>query len=253
MRSFTDNGESGELDKFLFNYLEGNLSEEQARELERQAAADTRLGSELELWKETLVTQDFYDTSLLEKNLLLEDSTMPEQKQTVNPTTSASLFMIALLTIICSIWPVKTEKEVPDQVLDITLQVPVAEKIRTQLTTPVSVTAEGNHHQGIKVQVSSLPQAKVPLTGTMDQMLVKNLTELKSAELSATSEIPVVVIPEAGRKKLSIRNIPAARTITRKQARQIARMKERALQRRMANEFQKGQVPYVVPLNTRNF
>jgi hypothetical protein len=71
--------------------------------------------------------------------------------------------------------------------------------------------------------------------------------------VSAGNEIPQVILPETAKKKLSVRNLPVARTITRKQARQIARMKERALQRRMANEFEKGRVPYVVPLNTRNF
>ncbi|MBD0256375.1 MAG: hypothetical protein ICV83_11710, partial [Cytophagales bacterium] len=45
----------------------------------------------------------------------------------------------------------------------------------------------------------------------------------------------------------------APRTLTRQQQRAIARMKRRAIQRRKANEFLKGNVPYVVPLNPNSF
>jgi hypothetical protein len=47
--------------------------------------------------------------------------------------------------------------------------------------------------------------------------------------------------------------VPVAKTLTRQQRRAVARMKRRAVQQREANEFLKGNVPYVVPLNSNNF
>jgi hypothetical protein len=47
--------------------------------------------------------------------------------------------------------------------------------------------------------------------------------------------------------------VPVVKTFTRQQRGAIARMKRRAIQQRKANEFLKGSVPYVVPLNPNNF
>jgi hypothetical protein len=255
MNPSTEDWESHELDRLLFDYLEGNLTGEQAMELEQAMASDASLAGEMDHWKEAVVTQDFYDTSRLEQKLLLEEVIVPVQQQ-ANSTTAASLFMIALLTCICSIWPVKVEKEAYLQPHPAMIQVPAAEKINGVLSPQVSLPVE-QHPQQILV----LAQAKIispPTTAqrvTIYKTQTGDLAKLSPVELSmaVSKEIPLVAIPEGSRKKLSLKSVPAARTISRKQARQIARMKERALQRRMANEFLKGRVPYVVPLNTRNF
>jgi hypothetical protein len=47
--------------------------------------------------------------------------------------------------------------------------------------------------------------------------------------------------------------VPVTKTLTRQQRRAIARMKRRALEQRKANEFLKGNIPYVVPLNPNSF
>jgi hypothetical protein len=51
-------------------------------------------------------------------------------------------------------------------------------------------------------------------------------------------------------RKVKVRVV---KTFTRKQQRAVARMRRRAVQQRKANEFLKGNVPYVVPLNPNSF
>jgi hypothetical protein len=60
----------------------------------------------------------------------------------------------------------------------------------------------------------------------------------------------LVTVPEQPVKKVKV---PVVKTFTRQQRGAIARMKRRAIQQRKANEFLKGNVPYVVPLNPNNF
>jgi anti-sigma-K factor RskA len=247
--------ESHELDKRLFDYLEGNLSAQQARKLEQEIASDATLAGELEHWKDAVFVQDFYDTRVLEEKLLLEETIVPAQKQAVHTTTPATLLITLLLTCVCSLWPVKVENQEVKNSQLLTLRLPVAENISEKPTLPLPVAARENQKLIATTQAQYLPKNNTAQTVSVRHTQTELLLPLQPAALhvSAGNEIPQVILPETAKKKLSVKNLPVARTITRKQARQIARMKERALQRRMANEFEKGRVPYVVPLNTRNF
>jgi hypothetical protein len=247
--------ESHELDKRLFDYLEGNLSAEQALELEQEITSDATLAGELEHWKDAVFVQDFYDTQVLEERLLLQETIVPAQKQAVHTTTPATLLIALLLTCVCSLWPVKVENQEVKNSQFLTLRLPVAENISEKPTHLLPVAARENQKTLVTTQAQYLPKSSTALTVLVRHTQTTLLKPLLPTTLhvSAGNEIPQVILPETANKKLSVKNLPAARTVTRKQARQIARMKERALQRRMANEFEKGRVPYVVPLNTRNF
>ncbi|MBD0258699.1 MAG: hypothetical protein ICV83_23530, partial [Cytophagales bacterium] len=69
--SLHDSGEQA-TDKLLFQYLEGELTDEQIGTLEARLAADPALRSELELWQAAYVTPEAYDTAALEARLLQE-------------------------------------------------------------------------------------------------------------------------------------------------------------------------------------
>jgi hypothetical protein len=71
--------------------------------------------------------------------------------------------------------------------------------------------------------------------------------------LSLQTKPVSIDIPRAGLHKIQIKKTATLRKVSGKERRRIERMKERVLQRRVANKFMKGNVPYVVPLDTKNF
>ena len=83
---------------------------------------------------------------------------------------------------------------------------------------------------------------------------VEKMRPLEKTSLRATAHpVPVArPVPAVNSRRTPHQPI-AGNTTTRKQRRQLARRKEKALQARKADAFRKGNVPYVVPLNPRNF
>jgi len=58
------------IDNMLFNYLEGNLSDDKAQQVEREITSDPLIEGELNLWKQSFVHADFYNTTTIEPQLL---------------------------------------------------------------------------------------------------------------------------------------------------------------------------------------
>ena len=96
-------GESWDL--LLFDYLEGNLTEARAQELEMALATDPALRAELESWKESFVVQEFYPTGALEEQLL---QVVPKPFSFSGP---AAGFMLVLLTSLFSFLPIEDQAE----------------------------------------------------------------------------------------------------------------------------------------------
>lgn len=251
MKPSAEDWESQELDKLLFDYLEGNLLEEKARELEQKAASDVFLGSEIEYWKDTMVTSDFYDTSLLEEKLLMAEN-IPAS-QAVKTGTSASLYLFVWMVCLCSLWPAQLEKAALLMDDKNAFRITATETISKVLPGPELIGVEKSITPDITSHQQMLPVAVIPSVDRLSKSAVTAFKRLDSRPLTLYKEVNEVFLPEVATKKLTLKKMPAPRTISRKQARHIARMKERALQRRKANEFLKGRIPYVVPLNTRNF
>jgi hypothetical protein len=250
MKPSAEDWESEALDKLLFDYLEGNLPDGQALALEKKAAADALLGSELEYWKETKLTGDFYDTSLLEKKLLMAE-TMPagRAEKAGSGAKPVSGYLFVLLLSLCSLWPVKLEKEAARLENAPGYQMLAEEKAGATRAFPAPVPAKEIPQKPAVMQKRAQPVA----TFRPDRLVISQVNPLTPPVLRVSRQIRELTLTEAASKKMALKKIPLARTISRRQARQIARMKEKALQRRMANEFLKGRIPYVVPLNTRNF
>jgi hypothetical protein len=252
MKPSAEDWENLELDKLLFEYLEGNLPEEQARELEQKAASDTLLGTELEYWKETKVLAEFYDTSLLEEKLLQVGSVPTKQPVEATKNTNAPFYVFAWLVCVCSVWPIKLKKEKIDSAPEYTYEITVMEKNNSILPLIAQVPEASSRNKSPETQKEDLP-ISTSISTESKKPYFPNLRKLEPGQLAVSPKLHEVSIPVSASKKLRPTKAPATKIITRKQARQIAHMKEKGLQRRMANEFLKGRVPYVVPLNTQNF
>ena len=247
MKTFTESWDDARMDELLFEYLEGTLSEEQVTELERRLATDSTLRQELEHWKEAFVDQDFYDTQLLEESL--------RQPTTRMITIPTSALLVALLTSALSVFPIAAVKESIVQTSPVVMPAPVV----APATSEMAAVAKQLPPAVIKPRFPRvlLPPLK-PATISPPRAASENVSPAE--KLQPRMLPPGVRLPNADISALETRmtgvhleKAAVARVLTRKERRQIERMKEKARQERAANEFLKGQVPYVVPLNTNNF
>jgi hypothetical protein len=254
MNPSVNNRDEGITERLLFEYLEGELSPERAKAVEERLAADPALRSELELWQASFVEPDFYDTQALEEGLV---------KEPIKPYGTSGYYWMAGLVMLVAAFllaPLDTEKE------------PVTVRVR------VAVGAAGNGVVLEQIVTKNRPDPIVPEIRELPRVSRRKtspgrgVSEMRFSqnELSSTfirAEIrpmePILIVEKAsapadwpaGRVKVQVKmkNVASHRTLSRKQQRAIARMKKRARQQREANRFLKGNIPYVVPLNSNDF
>ena len=58
-----------DIDIMLFDYLEGNLPEDEIKLIESQIASDPLIKEELTLWESSYIHEDFFDTSVVESSI----------------------------------------------------------------------------------------------------------------------------------------------------------------------------------------
>ncbi len=253
--SVNDPGEQA-TDKLLFQYLEGELTEEQTRTLEAWLAADPALRSELELWQAAFVTPDAQDTAALEARLLKEP--VPPAGVRVSRWGAGLVLVLALfLTSFLTMFLLCERALVAEERLPLP---PAAAKA----AAPAPVT---------KPPVRTADRPPQPVVVAPDRVIAGNETfnPNRQDQPPAATLMPVVAplapvvtlqavpvpegtklgsVPEQPVKKVKV---PVTKTLTRQQQRAVARMKRRAIEQRKANEFLKGNIPYVVPLNPNSF
>lgn len=240
-------------DLLLFDYLEGNLTPERARELEEALVEDPDLRSELAHWKESFVVQDFWPTNALEEQMLLKAG------KTFTFTAPAAGFVVVFLASLFSFLPISEQPQMPLllPVAELKVQAPAPEAkvqpalVPAQPKVPLGLTEYGvdkaataaekelpllNHQQEV------VPKRAVPQSIMYQQPLHVSLTE----KVAGAVEAPHLT------NNLQAQQLEP-RKISKKAARQISRMKKKARQRKQAAEFLKGNRPYVVPLDTKNF
>ena len=242
------------LDLLLFRYVEGELDAGQTRQLERRLAADAALREELDLWRESFMRADFHDTTELEKTLLAG-------KNTHGLRFNLSNCVLVLLLAAALFRPVAATKENPIQSIGLQAGTPTKVELENK---PVTAISKAGARQPVAVngrlarQNKSLTLAEPEFPETQEN----NQTKIETVALPplkprlALETEPVATqthnwVDELARVKL--KGFVAPKKQTRQQRRQIIRMKEKALQQRKANEFLKGNIPYVVPLSTDNF
>jgi hypothetical protein len=247
-------------DKLLFQYLEGELTDEQTRTLEARLSADPSLRGELELWQAAFVQPDDCDTTELEGRLL--QVTVPPAgtsafRRGPGLVLAAALFLTTFLTMF-----LLTERP---PVAEKPLRLP-AEKAAAPATEPPVRTPDRAPQPAVGAARDRLPAGnKAPNPGWANRHRAA-IPVPAAAPMPAVDPLePVVALQPvpvlagtglgyvAGQRVKKVR-VPVVKTVTRQQQRAIARMKRRAIGQRKANEFLKGNVPYVVvPLNPNSF
>jgi hypothetical protein len=234
--------DADENDLLLFNYLEGNLSAEEEKALESTLLTDVSLQAELSYWQETYIEPDSYGTNGLEAKLLLP------QQTPVQSTGSFQVIIATLLASLLSLVPVPLAFKSQDQLHSYPLSsiLPAESKQVAQPDSRKSIDVL----RPVKKETIIAEHSKKFEVGK--PILIDALPALSLQPLSQNETGDLVLLAE---KEIKVywKKKPATRILSGKERRNIARMKEKALQRRMANEFLKGRVPYVVPLNTNNF
>ncbi len=242
------------LDLLLFQYVEGELDAEQTQQLERRLTADAALREELDLWRESFVRADFQDTTELEKTLLAGKHTHGLR---FNLSNCVLLLLLAAMLLV----PAPATKENPAQPVATQAGTPIAFELGNKLAPEISEA--GPKKPGAVIERLSR-QNTLPILAEPD---ISETQENNQAKIETIALPPLKprLVPETETlatqtpnwtdklARVKLKGFVAPKKQTGQQRRQIIRMKEKALQQRQANEFLKGNVPYVVPLKTDNF
>lgn len=87
------------IDIMLFDYLEGNLSSSEVKQVEGQIASDPLIKEELNIWKESYIQADHYPTTLALESQLLQST------GSVSFTLFLNSILVVCLTLISSTNP----------------------------------------------------------------------------------------------------------------------------------------------------
>lgn len=229
------------VDIMLFDYLEGNLSSNEVKQVERQIASDPLIKEELNIWKESYIQADHYPTTVVLESQLLQST------GSFSFTLFLNSILVVCLTLISSTNP----------------------ELEPFSTSPIS-------HQSLPALVSKMPPSQIVYQQVIiepKQVLVTSSTTpndkvhyeaVQNAELVYQTFPELVKLnpgwfhyPEKHPESMNVVYVkttkPTTKTALRKKEREIRKWKKKAARERMAAEFIKGDIPYVVPVNPNNF
>lgn len=230
------------MDMLLFDYLEGNLSEEKVIEFEKELASDLSLQEELGIWETSYIDCDYYDTTDIEATIL------SKTKPRYNITSYLNMLLIICISFISSIQPeVDVNSSAIPEPVHLNALANKEEKstfIVEEKTTPTIVAKPLIQQKNI-----------MPYEGIMSHRVDEKIAMIP---LSRIEKLPLhldeyLLTPSIPVDKIAYRTTTVKKKPTRKALKEIRKMKKKATEDRMANEFIKGNVPYVVPINTSNF
>lgn len=244
------------MDMLLFDYLEGNLSEEKAIEFEKELASDLSLQEELGIWKSAHIDSEDYDTAEIESTIL--NKTIPSY----HITSFLNMFLIGCVVFISSVQPKVDGHHSPlmemgelDEFNVTTEKSALTEEKSTSIVEEGTVITEEKTEftelARIPVQATIKPTHEVLIEKTIDQKIDRiQVTVIEKLPICSDTYLMTLTIQtkSTATSKTSVRKKP-----DRKALKGIRKMKKKAIEDRMANEFIKGNVPYVVPINTSNF
>ncbi len=236
-------------DWMLFQYVEGELTAEQAQNLEQKLATDAALQDELAAWQEAFVKEDDYETYALEATLLKPQTNFWHYFRTYS-------WLVLVLLVSPGLYRLQTPSS------------PGAGATEMETSTTTMPTSKSVSLSDISTQTyADVQRKKRP---SSPEAASKNSIERKEKTpvdlglvVQLDEEMPKGTVVSDTQNSLELtpgkphtlpkKELPVPNKISRQQQRQIIRMKEKSRQQRQANEFMKGNEPYVVPLNSTNF
>ncbi|HYG40802.1 MAG TPA: hypothetical protein VD908_19390, partial [Cytophagales bacterium] len=232
--------EDKDLDQIIFEYIEGELPLEDKEVFELRLLKDDEIKEQVELWKVTIISEGFSYTSELEQKLFVKS-----RRQWWNLSLNSILFVSFLLFIIHATLKEPELSEVgvekrsffQEKILRDESKLGFNKKeIYKYENTGIVETPQEVLFDTIQVCYEEKVENK-----TLHEVQKKGL--VIGATIFLTNTYPV--------KRMKIKK--AKRTLTRKEVRAGNRKTRKDTERRIANQFRKGNVPYVVPLDVSNF
>lgn len=232
-------------DWLLFQYVEGELGDAQVRQLETQLASDEALREELTLWEEAFVEDETYDTHTLEARLRIADTS-----SWIYFRTGIGMLVVWLMASFSFPTAMQSQKQ------HVTIPATVEKTVKPSLsatTNPAPIQpltdwpARKTNRNILRIHPKDDAKDTQPLRGHTSVLpLLEPSVQLKPDSTDpATYHWQVKTVNRVAKTQ--------SKKLTRQEQRQNLRMKEKACQQRQANEFMKGNEPYVVPLNSTNF
>lgn len=229
-------------DLVLFDYLEGNFSEDQMTQIEKEINADPLMAEELEIWQSSRIESGFYDTAELENDLI---------RETVL-SFNFSFYLNSLLIMGIAVFTGTNSKTIPLTLAAATHVLPKAEAIPPQVVfQQVDSTPEILIFPHQKV-TASFAEYETSFTQTT-ALNIPRIMQPKLEPVESANHLISVEPTEMAISPASTATAKEIKKIDRKSMKAKNRMQRKAKQNRMASEFMKGDIPYVVPIDTQNF
>lgn len=269
MKAPINDPEQEALDLLFFEYLEDELPADETEALEQRLAHDPALQDELESWKDAYVEEDFYDTTALESQM----QTMFTEKLVTGsqPVRSFSFFnslngvvpfmLTSMLSFMLAtdqslepvmVFPEKSKVEATESIAsDIPTETEVLlkdEEEGSTMAAPKKDDRNSQHEAGVQPAVAVQDEREQP-----ERSLIMHFPEIAGLSMEMLHSNMEAAAPVVTVKKVRMPKKVKENNISRQQQRKIRKHKDKALQERQAREFMKGNVPYVVPLNSQNF
>lgn len=232
--------EDKDLDQIIFDYIEGELPLEDKEVFELRMLKDDEIKEQVDIWKETIIWEDFNYTNELEQKLFIKSR---RQWWTLSLNSFISICFLLLL--------------MPSDLMDEDL-------ISLNYQTVSSPIKDENieKKQNLFARESDSYRSEKTSKKPIKESKSISLKNLGAEEKPSDWSVAIQIKKGFDLQHIFMKNSITVNPIKFKKARRILSQKEvRALERKMrkdtenrvASEFRKGNIPYVVPLDVSNF
>jgi hypothetical protein len=231
---------SNEYEEIIFDYLEGNLSNNEREAFEMLLASNEDLRSQVMDWRQTYITESFSPTTELTERIL-------KSTRKTHWTFSLNSFICAAL--FCLLVPVDINEQI---------KLSISERSTTQIVHVVKPHTSAKKTDLTTAQTAKKNQIDHPnaeINKNDNTMLLSENIIFKKPDTYALVETAQLSLRETEFVMKPVKHIPqpGVRLLSSKSIRMINRKKHREYDRRLEKKFQSGNVPYVVPLDINNF
>ncbi len=229
-----------EQDELIFDFLEGNLSPDEKEAFLILKEESEVLGRQVRLWENTYLHEPLPSIEVLENKLLI-----PE-----NGARGFSFRIYGLLIMMLAILPIvgdRQEASIRNSVAHIDITEPLIHKQEIQSFKRIAKTVEKKKNVTRKTpKQETVPESMVQFQPSASVPAIE-IDEIRTSQ--------DLVLKKISPGKLSVKKpvLTFHKKWSRHEKRQIRKKKWKDSDAKHAAEFMKGNVPYVVPLNSNNF
>jgi hypothetical protein len=231
-----------EQDELIFDFLEGNLSPDEKEAFLILKDESEVLSRQVRLWENTYLQEPLPSIEALENKLLIRVD---------NGSRGFSSRIYLLFIMMLAILPIVGDKQ--------------EASIRTSRIAHVEITEPLVHKQELQY-FQRIPKAVEKRKNVARKQQTRETTPVDTAQFQPSASVPDIKVDELRvSQDLTLQKISVAKLRVKKSAmtfrkqwsgkerRAIRKKKRKDSNARQAGEFMKGNVPYVVPLNSNNF